>query len=363
MLIEFWAKFYDSSGNFISYQSETGDTLLSLGLNDFRMISISGVGDINRLDNFFISPASWQHFSILLSPDERKNFVFINDRLVFEEEITGLLIPGRKEIRITGAGKKGLEIDLLRFWDYGNAPSLSFRNKHYNHYNADSSKLLFYENFDNPHNLRSNFIPGKVNLSLQSEYETRLSDAPLFTRAPELNISVYLGIYSIEWKNRDPDQAEEFILEKSRDGGDFIPIYRTYADKEADETYYFTDMKNSEEDMVYYRIKQINKDSTYIFSDRIKVGQGEIEPFELEQNYPNPFNPTTTITVEMLETLEVEIKIYDVVGKEIAELHSGALPKGIHEFSFNGAGLPSGIYFCEIKSESSSVARKMILAK
>jgi len=81
------------------------------------------------------------------------------------------------------------------------------------------------------------------------------------------------------------------------------------------------------------------------------------------QNYPNPFNPSTSFSVEMLETADAVINVYDLVGKTIKTLHEGTLAKGTHTFSFDGSSLPSGIYFYEVKTPSSSIIKKMILTK
>ena len=107
----------------------------------------------------------------------------------------------------------------------------------------------------------------------------------------------------------------------------------------------------------------MNKDSTIFYSSSTKIGQAEIEQFDVEENYPNPFNPETKITVEMYQEAEVQITVFNLVGKKVSTLHTGTLSKGVHDFRFNGEDLPSGIYLCEVKSKFSTVVKKMILAK
>jgi hypothetical protein len=72
----------------------------------------------------------------------------------------------------------------------------------------------------------------------------------------------------------------------------------------------------------------------------------------LYQNYPNPFNPITKIKYQLSEVGFVSIKIYDVLGNEIATLVNEEKPAGKYEVKFNGAGLSSGIYFYRIKAGS-----------
>lgn len=85
--------------------------------------------------------------------------------------------------------------------------------------------------------------------------------------------------------------------------------------------------------------------------------------FFLEQNYPNPFNPTTKIRYQVSAISHVSLKIYDVLGNEIAILVNEEKPAGFFEINFDAADLPSGIYFYQIRSGNFSETRKMILLK
>jgi hypothetical protein len=81
------------------------------------------------------------------------------------------------------------------------------------------------------------------------------------------------------------------------------------------------------------------------------------------QNYPNPFNPSTEIAYTLPEPGFVSLKVYDLLGKEIATLVNGNKPSGTHCFNFSGAGLGSGIYFYRLKAGSDTESRKMIMMK
>jgi hypothetical protein len=95
----------------------------------------------------------------------------------------------------------------------------------------------------------------------------------------------------------------------------------------------------------------------------MKVGQGIIEDIIIGQNYPNPFNPTTQIEFELLQDSDVEVKVFNLAGKEVALLHKGFLPQGIYHFKFDASGLPSGIYLYQVRTPSNTQTRKMVLAK
>jgi photosystem II stability/assembly factor-like uncharacterized protein len=83
----------------------------------------------------------------------------------------------------------------------------------------------------------------------------------------------------------------------------------------------------------------------------------------LSQNYPNPFNPTTTIKFEIAERGFVTIRVYDVLGSEVATLVNEEKPSGKYEVEFVGTGLTSGIYFYQIKAGNFVQTKKMILLK
>lgn len=87
--------------------------------------------------------------------------------------------------------------------------------------------------------------------------------------------------------------------------------------------------------------------------------------FKLEQNYPNPFNPFTTITYHLPKTTNVELKVYDVLGNEIATLVNEEKPAGVYnvEFESKSSTLSSGIYFYKLTAGDFVSTKKMILIK
>jgi hypothetical protein len=81
------------------------------------------------------------------------------------------------------------------------------------------------------------------------------------------------------------------------------------------------------------------------------------------QNYPNPFNPTTTIKYQIPEISFVTIKVYDILGNEIATLVSEEKPAGSYDVEFIGDELPSGIYFYQLEAGNFIETKKMVLLK
>ena len=85
--------------------------------------------------------------------------------------------------------------------------------------------------------------------------------------------------------------------------------------------------------------------------------------FNLSQNYPNPFNPATKITYSIPNELQVNLKIYDVMGREVAVLVNGRQQAGTYEVNFNAASLASGTYFYKLTAGDFVSVKKMILLK
>ncbi|GHT41468.1 hypothetical protein FACS189437_08420 [Bacteroidia bacterium] len=85
------------------------------------------------------------------------------------------------------------------------------------------------------------------------------------------------------------------------------------------------------------------------------------EDYSLEQNYPNPFTGTTNISFETKNKGYVSLKVYNVVGVEVAELAGKEYPQGKHKVEFDGKNLSKGIYFYALKAGNSSKSKKMII--
>lgn len=83
----------------------------------------------------------------------------------------------------------------------------------------------------------------------------------------------------------------------------------------------------------------------------------------LAQNYPNPFNPVTTINYVLPKTENVAIRVFDVLGREVATLVDEVVSVGTHTVHFDAAGLASGVYFYQLKTGSTSLTRTMLLLK
>jgi hypothetical protein len=87
------------------------------------------------------------------------------------------------------------------------------------------------------------------------------------------------------------------------------------------------------------------------------------ENFVLEQNYPNPFNPITVIRYQLMVNSWVTLKVYNILGQEVAVLVNGKYHAGNYNVTWNAGVNPSGVYFCRLTSGNYSQTKKVTLMK
>lgn len=123
-----------------------------------------------------------------------------------------------------------------------------------------------------------------------------------------------------------------------------------------------TDIKS---DKIYYRLKQIDFNGDESFSPEVLVDVQSSEDFILYQNYPNPFNPSTKISFAIPSGVNnlVTLKLYDILGNEVAVLIEDFIESGRHEIEFNAENLSSGMYLLKLKSGSFQKQIKILYLK
>jgi hypothetical protein len=128
--------------------------------------------------------------------------------------------------------------------------------------------------------------------------------------------------------------------------------------------YTYTDRAYQQGEKYSYRLKQIDNDGSYEYSNTVEVTANNIPgSFSLEQNFPNPFNPATTIKYSLPQGGKVSLKAYDIQGKEVADLVNGFKAAGSYEVKFDASHLSSGIYFYTLVNGNNIQTRKMTLLK
>lgn len=112
-----------------------------------------------------------------------------------------------------------------------------------------------------------------------------------------------------------------------------------------------------------FRIQSFNFSTEITTSNENQTETALPKEFKLNQNYPNPFNPSTVISYQLAENSEVKLKVFDMLGREVATLVNERVQAGEHQVSFDASTLSSGIYIYQLKTGEFSSTRKMLLIK
>lgn len=126
--------------------------------------------------------------------------------------------------------------------------------------------------------------------------------------------------------------------------------------------YSFTE-KNLVSGNYSYRLKQIDFDGTFKYSNVVEADVVNPSRYELSQNYPNPFNPNTSINFAIPEAANVTIKVFNLLGEEVATLINKNMETGNHTVNFDAGGLNSGLYLYRIEAGKFTQVKKMTLLK
>ncbi len=134
---------------------------------------------------------------------------------------------------------------------------------------------------------------------------------------------------------------------------------KVYTIKPADRNSYSLALSNYQARVFYYGLDSISVTS---ITDG-KIGNGTPTEFKLSQNYPNPFNPVTTIEYSVPKNNVVRLRIFNILGQEVATLVNHEQRAGNYRVSFDGNKLSSGVYFYRIEAGSFTAVKKMMLMK
>lgn len=113
----------------------------------------------------------------------------------------------------------------------------------------------------------------------------------------------------------------------------------------------------------YYRLKQVDFDGTFEYSNVVEVDINTVTEFSLSQNYPNPFNPSTKISFTVPQTSNVKLSVFNMLGEKVAELINEIKSAGTYDVNFDGSRLTSGMYLYRLEAGGYVSTRKMTLIK
>ena len=167
----------------------------------------------------------------------------------------------------------------------------------------------------------------------------------------------------LNWQTATEINNQGFEIERNNNGEfqkvGFVPGHGTTTEIR---NYSFTD-ENLTPGEYSYRLKQMDYDGTTEYSDIVEVDVNQPIEYNLSQNYPNPFNPSTTISYTIPTDGLVTLKVYDVLGKEVATLVNEMQTAGKLNITFDASDLSSGVYYYQLVSGEFTSTKKLILMK
>ncbi|MCW8803506.1 MAG: C25 family cysteine peptidase [Ignavibacteriaceae bacterium] len=168
----------------------------------------------------------------------------------------------------------------------------------------------------------------------------------------------------LKWTTATETNNQGFEVERSIAGSSFeqMGYVAGYGTTTEPKTYSFVDSKLETGNYIY-RLKQIDFDGTFTYSEEVNV---EVEiplVYSLEQNYPNPFNPTTTIKYSIPKDGFVKLAVYNLLGEEITTLINNEQKAGRYEVIFDASLFSSGVYIYRLESKNFLSIKKMVLVK
>ncbi len=174
------------------------------------------------------------------------------------------------------------------------------------------------------------------------------------------------GNVNLSWITATELNNSGFDVERKTETGEWNKITFIQGNGTTTEAkhYFFNDnIENLKASKLFYRLKQIDYDGSFEYSNVIEVDIDLPTKFNLEQNYPNPFNPVTLIKYEIPHKSSVSLKIFDMLGNEISTLINEEKDAGYYQIDFDASRLSSGIYFYTLQTGNSFITKKMILMK
>ena len=171
--------------------------------------------------------------------------------------------------------------------------------------------------------------------------------------------------YGFEVERQNVTQIASTSADKSNLSNEWIKVafVNGHGNSNSPKFYSFNDKSLESSGKYFYRLKQIDIDGTFEYSDQIEADLGLPQNYKLSQNYPNPFNPTTLVSFSIPSDGLVNLAIYDVLGNEVEQLENGFKSAGNYSYLFDASKLTSGIYFYTIRSGKFVETKKMLLMR
>jgi Outer membrane protein Omp28/Secretion system C-terminal sorting domain len=380
-----YAPYYDPYGNF------NGNNILALmGMNSFPTGTadrMSPLGDYttwtSKVNSSLSIPATvsieinktynetTRHLNatVFMTPLEdltgqySYNIILTEDSLIYNQINNGACIGGGANwvhkwvVRDMINGATGESLNSGSTWNTGDMITKTVSYDVSTDWNADKCNLTVF--------VYKQYSPLYLANIQQGEQWTLVGDiTPVELTSFTSSVS-YNGI-TLNWQTASELNNNGFEIEKSTDGKNFFRIgfvKGAGTSTENHEYSYFDKLNLNGQNMLYYRLKQVDFSGTYQYSNTLSILYDMPRNFSLSQNYPNPFNPTTTIEYSVAKESQVSINVYDIMGREVTSLVNEKKSPGTYDVTLNATNLASGVYFYKMTAGDFVSVKKMSVLK
>ncbi len=166
------------------------------------------------------------------------------------------------------------------------------------------------------------------------------------------------------WKTATETNNYGFAVERSQDKINFekIGFVKGHGTTSIPQSYSYID-RIVQVGTYYYKLKQIDIDGSFEYSEIVEAIINKPQTFELSQNHPNPFNSSTVISFHLPKTTNVKLIVYNIQGEQLEVLTNKVYDPGHHEIIFNANRLPSGLFLYRLEAAGFTAVKKFIVLK
>jgi Secretion system C-terminal sorting domain len=250
--------------------------------------------------------------------------------------------------------------------------SQTFLNVHFNDGSLQNSSLtsLSKISFNEGGDSIKYYLPDVVitsgiqNITQKLTFEDIGQGGTLPVELVSFSAGVNQNKVTLVWRTATEVDNYGFDIERmsSSSAWNKIGFVNGYGNSNSPRSYSFIDMPK-DGSKFHYRLKQIDKNGNSVYSIVVDVAIGIPAAFELKQNYPNPFNPSTKIVFNLPADGIVTLRVFDIMGKEVATLVNENKKAGSYEVTLDGSRLTSGVYFCKMSAKNFTSSIKMLFIK
>ena len=263
------------------------------------------------------------------------------------------------------------KMDEFRLWDVARTQAEIQANKDKELTGNEAGLVIYYDFNNGSGNSSVTDRAGAGGNDDGTLYRMESSDWVTDTPAPlPVELTTFTAAYNgeavtLNWETATEVNNYGFEVQRKSETEDWVKIsfVEGHGNSNSPKYYSYTDKEIIPAGILQYRLKQIDIDGTFEYSDVVEVATEVPTEYSLDQNYPNPFNPSTFIRFSIPEAGFVSVKVYDILGKEVKSLVNKNMEPGVYNTQFNANDLNSGIYVYKLEANSFVQVRKMMLLK